>query len=74
MTIEKLERVMWRIRKLAGDNKHPYNSDVRRAIMLECGTSPITYRNNRKALMDLGWIKTYNRKRITLTNTDITGE
>lgn len=71
MTIEKLERVLWRVRKNSKGNKHPYNSELKRAIMYECGTSPATVKNNRKALRDLGWIKPYNRKRITLTDKDI---
>ena len=71
MTIANLERVMWRVRKNSKGNKHPYNSELKRAIMYECGTSPVTFRNNRKALKDLGWIVPYNKIRITLTGKDI---
>lgn len=72
MTIAKLECVMWRVRKNSEGNKHPYNSELRRAIMHECGIDPRTYKTNRKALIDLGWIRAYNRKRITLTGKDLT--
>ena len=77
MGISKLECVMWRLRKAwekeHPGNKNPTNHELRRAIMYECGTDPSTYRNNRKALMILGWIKPYNKKRVTLTGKDITG-
>ena len=73
MTIEKLERVMWRVRKYEPNNKHPYRSTYRRAIMFECGTSPATIKNNIKALKELKWIKQYgpSRQRYTLTNNDL---
>ena len=72
MTIEKLERVMWRLRSNAKSSKKPTNHELRRAIMVEVGTDERTYKKNRKALIYMGWIKTYNRKRIILTNIDIT--
>lgn len=74
MTIEKLERVMWRVRKRNPNTLTITNLELKRAIMYECGTSPITYKHNRKALKDLGWIKKYNTKKIRLTNKDISGE
>ena len=72
MSVEKLKRVLWRLRVITGDNSHPYNSELKKAILYECGTDPKTFRNNRKALKDLGWIKPYNKKRITLTDKDLT--
>ena len=74
MTIEKLERVMWRVRKYEPTNKHPYRSTFRRAIMFECGTSPATIKNNLKALRELKWIQRYSasKNRFTLTNNDLT--
>jgi hypothetical protein len=42
-----------------------------RAIMLECGTSPMTYYNNRNALIKLGWIET-RKRRFRLTDLDLT--
>lgn len=75
MTLERLKRVMWRLRKTNTAEATPTkvkNYDLRRAIIMECGTSPITYTRNRKALMILGWIKTINNKWITLTGKDMT--
>ena len=63
---------MWRLRKRAKDNKHPYYTDLRHCIMYECGTSPATYKANRKALKLLGWIVAYNKKRFTITDKDLT--
>lgn len=71
MGINRLERVMARLRKRNQGNDKPTNMELQRAIMLECGTDPQTLRNNRKALMTLEWIKVYNRKRIRITGRDI---
>ena len=43
------------------------------AIMQEIGTDIRTYKANRKALIALGWLKTHNKKRLLVTNKDITG-
>ena len=62
MSINKLERVMWRLRMLCkkeGESDNPRWLDLKRAIMYECGTDPSTYRKNRKALLELGWILNY---------------
>lgn len=72
MTVEALERVMWRLRKNSPGNDKPYNRELRRAIMYECGTDIRTYNANRRALIDLGWIRKFNNKRVRLTNDDIT--
>ncbi len=72
MSIEKLERVMWRLRKNNPGEDKPTWLQLKRAIMYECGTDPQTYRSNRKALKDLGWIVIYNSKRMKLTNKDLT--
>lgn len=72
MTIESLKRVMWRVRKRNPDVKRPTNHDLRIAIMHECGTHPQTYRTNRKALINLGWIRSFNSKRFELTDKDLT--
>lgn len=73
MPIERLERVMWRLRKNNPDNDKPSNAELRRAVIVECGYCMRTYSELRKALIDIGWIRAYNRKRIRLTNKDITG-
>lgn len=62
MTIEKLKRVMWRIRE-----KHPNKSmimmnDLTRAIMYEVGTYDDTIKRVKKQLIMLGWIRTHNKK------------
>ena len=74
MSIHKLERVMWRLRKRNPDEKRPTNTELQRAIMYEVGTSPACYQQNRKALIKLGWIRTFNSKRIEITDNDITGD
>ena len=76
MTVENLQRVLWRLRKKLPNTEHPMpsNAELRRAIMHECGTDPATYRNNRKALLLLHWIRIHNKKRIILTNKDLTGD
>lgn len=57
--IEKLKRVMWRLEAL---NKPVITRvDLKRAIMLECGISPKTFRSNRDALLFLKWIVRYKK-------------
>ena len=72
MTVEKLARVLWRLRKNNPGNDMPTWLELKRAIMYECGTDPRTYIFNRNALKNLGWIKVYNGKRLRLTNDDLT--
>lgn len=71
MTIDRLERVLWRLRKRNPHTKNPRWRELERAIMYECGTDPTTIRNNIRALKKLGWIKTLTGKRFTLTNKDL---
>jgi len=71
MTIESLRRVMWRVRKNAPDVKRPSYTILERAIMMECGTHRQTYHMNRKALITLGWIKSFRPKRFEITNKDL---
>jgi len=73
MTVEKLERVLWRVRKRNPDKKEIKLIELQRAIMYECGTDPKTIRHNKAALVRLGWI-TSHKKLIRLTDKDITGE
>ena len=72
MSVEKLERVLWRLRKRCPGTDTPPWIELKRCIMFECGTDPATYRNNRKALVTLGWVKSYSGKRCCLTNKDLT--
>lgn len=56
MSIERLKRVLWRIQEW---NKAQYftEHDLRRAIMLECGTHEFTITRNKKTLIELKMIK-----------------
>lgn len=72
VTVEKLERVMWRVRKNNPNKTRIKHIELRRAIMFECGTSPATYKNNRRALVILGWIKS-DKNHVRLTDEDLRG-
>ena len=74
MSVEKLERVLWRLRKRCPDNNYPKWNELTRCIMYECGTDPLTVRNNRKALVTLGWIVTLKGRKVRLTGNDLTGD
>ena len=65
---------MWRIRKNSINGDIISNQALRNAIDYECGTHLKTYRSNRKALIRLGWIKSYKSGHIILTDKDIVGE
>lgn len=75
MTIEKLKRVMIRIRKMVvlgeGDNYYITNNQLKKAIYIECGTSPATFFNNKRALINIGWIRK-KKKRFRITDLDLT--
>ena len=60
MSIQKLKRVMLRLRAQFPDADRVKRDDLKRAIMIECGTSPMTYYNNMKAMVKLGWIRRIN--------------
>ena len=73
MSIQKLERVLWRLRrKFPNEKKVPW-IEFKRAIMIECGTDPATYRKNRDALVALGWVKMNKKRKANLTEMDLTG-
>jgi hypothetical protein len=74
MSVERLERVLWRVRKNAKGKIKLHNNALERAIMMECGTDPQTIRNNRKALKRLNWISTIGKTQFRLTDKDITGD
>lgn len=80
MSVEKLDRVMWRLKKEFPDEDIITNRQLEVAIMYECGTSPATYQNNRKALFKLGYIERVragsgkvNPNKVKLTNKFLTG-
>lgn len=71
MSIEKLQRVLWRLRKRNKGITNIANYELRRAIMFECGTHPFTYRTTRKALLILKWIKSHKKHYFILTGNDL---
>ena len=71
MSIEKLERVMWRLRKGLDPAYNPTRAKLDICIMKECGTSPSTLKANKAALKKLGWIKFQKGASITITGADI---
>ena len=71
MTIEKLQRVMWRLRKNNPGNDTPSYKELRKAIAQEIGTDSRTYYVNRKALYLVGYIKAYGKQRLKITNEDL---
>jgi len=72
MSVEKLERVLWRIRKNNPKQDIVKWIELKRAIMYEIGTSMRAYNSNRRALVDLGWIKVgVGTSDVTLTNEDL---
>jgi len=71
MTVERLARVMQRVRaRFPGEDSIP-RDEFRKCIMIECGTTKATFYNNKYALVKLGWIKT-SKTRIKLTGKDLT--
>ena len=71
MTIESLQRVMWRLRSDNPHNDTPYWTELQKAIIKEIGVDKRTYISNRTAIIKLGWIKAYGKKRFKLTNKDL---
>ena len=72
MTVEKLKRVMLRLRSRMLEGQTTTNQiELRRAIMIECGTTPATVCHNRQALVRLGWIKN-DKNKCRLTGKDLT--
>lgn len=52
MSVERLKRVIWRIQEWKKE-KCFKEKDLRRAIMLECGTHEFTIRANKKHMLEL---------------------
>lgn len=62
---------MWRLRSKYKRTRVT-RTELKRAIMVECGISPATYTNNRDALLALGWICKH-RKKFDITGNDLKG-
>ena len=71
MSVEKLERVLRRVRRMNPGQDVVLNNDLKKAIMLEVGTDRRTVSSNRQALIKLGWVKALKRQRVELTNEDL---
>ena len=71
MTIEMLKRVITRVRLIAPGKKKITQNQLRKAIIIERGHSMATYYNIKKALIDIGWLRTKKTK-FELTDLDIT--
>ena len=71
MTIQKLERVMWRLRKRINPHEYCTPIELEVCIMYECGTDPRTIRHTKRALIKLEWLKIGINGDFTLTNRDL---
>jgi len=71
MSINKLERTLWRLRKTRPGEKRFTWRELKIAIMKEIGTSPETLRRTKKALIMLGWIKPHRKTKLELTEKDL---
>ena len=71
MSIQRLERVMWRLRALNKGASKANRDDLRLCIMKEIGTSPTCVKENIRALKALKWIEMGRGKFLTLTGKDI---
>jgi hypothetical protein len=72
MSIQKLERVLRRIRAENPGRKKISRPILQKAIMKEIGIDPRTYRQNREALISLGWLRSHKGNAFWLTDKDIT--
>ena len=71
MSIEKLERVMWRLRAMTKSQRQPTRGELRIAIMKEVGTSPTCITENIRALKALKWIVMRKGTSLRLTGLDL---
>ena len=73
MTIHALQRILWRLRTKYPNQTRYHNLELRRCIMIECGTDQRTVWSNLKALKTLQFIKRDSTNHITLTDEDLNG-
>lgn len=74
MTIDTLERVMWRLRSKNKGKAVYTDEELHRAIMVECGTCDRTFASNKKSLKKLGWITIEKDGDVFLTDKDLSGD
>lgn len=72
MSVEKAKRVVMRLREKHGDLV--IESQLRHAIMMECGTDDRTIERYKDALMELKWIKRLCRNKYSVDTKDVVGE
>jgi len=74
MTVEKLKRILQRVRARNPGQDIIKRNELEQCIMIECGTCKATYFNNKRALVKLGWIKAYpgSKHKIEITGKDLT--
>jgi hypothetical protein len=72
MTLDKLKRVMQRIRERNLGKDRVKRFEVERAIMFECGTDSRTYKKHRTTLLELGWLRSDRGNHFRLTDRDLT--
>lgn len=71
MSIHKLERVLWRLRKRNKGQDRLTWAELERAVLYEIGTDRRTYLNAKRALLKLGWIKPHGRQQFEMTGDDL---
>jgi hypothetical protein len=78
MTVDKLKRIMQRLRfdmrrntPNDPDRNWCRRKEMERAVFIVCGTTRMTYWNNVRALRALGWVTKYKRS-FKLTGKDLT--
>lgn len=71
MSVEKLQRVMWRLRSRNNSDLKIPVTELQRCVMLEIGTDPRTYVITKNALIRLQWIRTRKNRHIWLTGKDV---
>lgn len=71
MSVETLKRVVLRIQEWGMENKIS-QADLKRAIMLECGTDPGTISRNKSAMLHLRMIKRIQKRTYRVLDGDPT--
>lgn len=72
MGIEKLERVMWRLRSRNKGKSKVSNDELHKCVIFECGYTEATLWRVRKALIMIGWLKRHGTRSVIITDKDLT--
>jgi len=73
MSVEKLNRVLELLHERFPNNKTVRRLELERAIMEVIGTSPRTVKENKKALVKLGWVK-FGKRHVLILRHWLTGD